>query len=206
MPDPLNSFVGDRSASRFGHADLDVTRLDFEANEAALRDLTNNLSTAELNWQPEDRRAWSILQCAEHLALAHGAYLGAMWPAVRGGKASGLRRKGPIRPSATGALFLKKLEPPVTRKVRAPKVLVPAVDHNKDEVMAKFARTHEQIRDLIRDAADLDLNGIKFRNPLLPLLRVRAGTGLLIMAAHERRHLWQARQVRNALEHHGAIR
>jgi hypothetical protein len=70
----------------------------------------------------------------------------------------------------------------------------------KDNVLLAFARTHDQIRNLVDEVAYLDLNRLKFRNPLLPLLRVRVGTALLIMAAHERRHLWQAQRVREGVQ------
>ncbi len=33
---------------------------------------------------------------------------------------------------------------------------------------------------------------IRFPNPFLPALRFTVGAGFLIIAAHERRHLWQA--------------
>lgn len=180
-------------------ADLSRLRRHFESNEDAVADLTGGLSATQLNWRAEEGR-WSILQCVEHLALSDAAYVGAMKPAVEQARAQGSRRGGPIEPSAAGKLFLRKLEPPVASAVRAPKSIAPGVELERDVVLAGFLRVHEQIRALLCDAAELNFNRIKFRNPLFPLLRVRAGTGLLIMAAHERRHLWQARQVRNLLE------
>jgi hypothetical protein len=169
---------------------------DIAANEASARAVIQGLGQAQLNWQAEPGKTWSILQCIEHLALADGHYTGAMREAL---KRSFPARTGPIRPSALGGVFLKRLEPPVTQAVRAPKVIVPRANKTAAEVMAAFLVAHEQIRAVIRDGAALDLNAIRFRNPLLPILRVRVGTGLLIMAAHERRHLWQANRVRQAL-------
>lgn len=49
-------------------------------------------------------------------------------------------------------------------------------------------------------ARDLDLNRIRFRNPFIGLLRYSVGTALLVIGAHDRRHLWQANQVRAAAE------
>jgi hypothetical protein len=51
---------------------------------------------------------------------------------------------------------------------------------------------------VIREGAGLGLNSIRFRNPFIGFLRFTVGAGLLIIAAHDRRHLWQAGQVRQS--------
>jgi hypothetical protein len=177
--------------------DLKRILADFTSNEGALREVIGGLSDQQLNWQSEPRKSWSVLQCASHLALSNESYTGGIRSVPgRGGRP----RSGPVRPSAPGAFFLKKLEPPVTKRVKAPPKIVPEPVLVKDNVLLAFARTHDQIRNLVDEVADLDLNRLKFRNPLLPLLGVRVGTALLIMAAPERRHLWQAQRVREGVQ------
>jgi hypothetical protein len=39
---------------------------------------------------------------------------------------------------------------------------------------------------------------VRFQNPFVPLLRFTIGTGLLVINAHDRRHLWQAERVEDA--------
>jgi hypothetical protein len=51
---------------------------------------------------------------------------------------------------------------------------------------------------LIRDAAEIDLTRATFQNPFIPIVRMRVATGLAILPAHDRRHLWQAEQVQLA--------
>jgi hypothetical protein len=180
-------------------ADLQAISDSLTANEKAARDVVGGLTGEQLQWRPE--AGWSILQCLEHVTLANRAYSAAIKGSVSRG--SGLREfkpgKSSIRPGPLARLFLKKLEPPVTQKVRAPRSIVPGSGRTSDEVLTAFEQSHREIRELIGAAHRLDLNAIKFRNPLLPLIRVRVGTGLLIMPAHERRHLWQAHQVRMAI-------
>ena len=48
------------------------------------------------------------------------------------------------------------------------------------------------------DAAEIDANRARYRNPFLKVLNFRVSTGLGVIAAHDRRHLWQAEQVRQA--------
>ena len=179
------------------HDDLKRILADFTSNEGALYEVMGGLSEQQLNWRPEPRKSWSILQCASHLALSNESYTGGIRSVLGKG---GPRRTGPVRPSAPGAFFLKKVEPPVTKRLKAPPEIVPEPVLVKDSVLLAFARTHDQIRNLVDEIADLDLNRLKFRNPLMPFLRVRVGTALLIMAAHERRHLWQAQRVREGVQ------
>jgi hypothetical protein len=62
-----------------------------------------------------------------------------------------------------------------------------------------FRGSHNKIRTLTEEAGNPDLNRLRFRNPLFPILRVRVGAGRLIMPAHQRHHLWQAQRVREAM-------
>ncbi|MEX2663206.1 MAG: hypothetical protein WD227_14850 [Vicinamibacterales bacterium] len=43
------------------------------------------------------------------------------------------------------------------------------------------------------------MNRATFQNPFIPVIRMRVSTGLHVVAAHDRRHLWQAEQVVHAL-------
>jgi hypothetical protein len=56
------------------------------------------------------------------------------------------------------------------------------------------------VRSFLRTHADVDLAGVRFPNPFIRGVRFSLATGLHVIAAHERRHLWQARRVREAAE------
>ena len=77
----------------------------------------------------------------------------------------------------------------------APKKIIPAFSGEKEALLAEFRRLHAEAAALLQDAADLDL-GVRFPNPFIPLIRFRVWTGFLVIPAHERRHLWQAEQLR----------
>jgi hypothetical protein len=69
------------------------------------------------------------------------------------------------------------------------------------ETVASFAASQAEVREFLRAHADLDLAGVRFPNPFVPGIRFSLATGLHVITAHERRHLWQARRVRRAIEH-----
>ena len=90
------------------------------------------------------------------------------------------------------------LEPPVRMRVRAPKPsLLPFSTCEKAPTWRAFLEVQEEVAELVRSSSDLDLTRLRFRNPLLaglPLFNL--ATGFLVIVAHERRHLEQARAVR----------
>ena len=50
--------------------------------------------------------------------------------------------------------------------------------------------------EFVHEWGESDLGDLRVRDPLFPM-HLTADTQLLIIAAHNRRHLWQAEQVRN---------
>jgi len=68
----------------------------------------------------------------------------------------------------------------------------------RDGILAAFLRSNQSARELVRTAAEYDVNAIRFRNPFLSLLRFTVGTGLEIISKHESRHLLQAERVRQS--------
>jgi hypothetical protein len=94
-------------------------------------------------------------------------------------------------------MFLWSMEPPARMKLKAPLAgMQPASSHEKGALLTEFSRRQGEVIALVRATGDLDLNGVRFSNPMLNGLRLfNVATGLLVIAAHERRHLWQARRV-----------
>lgn len=64
--------------------------------------------------------------------------------------------------------------------------------------MGDFFELQERWIELAARADGLDLAAVKIRSPIAPVLRFSLGQCFAINAAHERRHVWQARRVREA--------
>src|SRR5215472_16422488 len=167
---------------------------DLEKSDEAARRLAGGLSDAQVNWQPHET-AWSIAQCLDHLGRGNTVYAAALQQVLKESRAAKEPSPGPIRPGWFGQYVIRSFEPPPRRKLRAPKKIVPASRIGSREVLEAFLRSQDDMRAVIRDGAELDLNRIRFRNPFIGFLRFTVGTGLLIITAHNRRHLWQAQQV-----------
>ena len=167
----------------------DLAKSDQEAQR-----IVGGLSDSQANWQPSPN-AWSIAQCLDHLTRANTVYAAALAEGLSQSGPANEPWLGPIRPGWPSRYFIRSLEPPPKNKLRAPKKIVPASQIGSREVLAAFLRSQEDVRAVIKKAAGLDLNRIRFRNPFIGFLRFTVGTGLLVITAHDRRHLWQAERV-----------
>jgi hypothetical protein len=132
------------------------------------------------------------------LALSNELYAKAMIAAVRHARKPEFEWHGPIEMTVFGRWFVEQVEPPSKSKFGAPKSLQPAPRSTVSEVVDAFRNSHAAVRQVIAESQGMNLNAVRFRNPIVPIFRVRLGTGFQIIAAHERRHLWQAANVRLA--------
>jgi hypothetical protein len=169
----------------------ELARLSFEASRIA-----GPLDEAKFNWQPDDGKGWSVGQCLEHLVRSNRIYLDAMEdPARSAAKVEGHCDPQPLEPGRLGRWFVGEMEAP-KRKYTSPKKSQPPSMCMKEATLVAFAGEQQRIIEFVRETACLDCNEIKFKNPFLYGLRTfNLATGLLVLAAHERRHLAQAANV-----------
>jgi hypothetical protein len=170
----------------------ELSRIDDEA-----RALVAPLSDAQAGWQPDGGRRWSVTQNLQHLAKTNVVYVEALRKGRRGGaqpSAAGIDLEG--IPGPFGRLFIGVMEPPPRFRVKTRAIVQPASTGTVRDALAAFLASQEGVRRFVRDVGASDLRS-KFTSPFGPL-RPRIGTGLLVLAAHDRRHLWQARRVLEA--------
>ena len=180
-------------------AELQAVMKELDRTDEEARQLVSGLSHAQLNWQP-DARAWSVAQCLDHLGQINSVYTPALQAAVRHVDRSSVGLYEPIQPGWFGRWFINAMQPPPRRKFKSPAKGRPGTHKSGDEVLSAFIASHNELRRLIHEARELNLNRIRFKNPFVSVLRFTVGTGILIIAAHDRRHLWQARQVCAAMK------
>ncbi len=145
--------------------------------------------------------SWSVAECLDHLATANLVYLSAMRPPAGLAQPTGKLRRRPALPGWAGRRFIGSLEPPPKgwSKLKAPKSIRPRPSPPLAEAFAAFVASLADTREFLRANAHLDLAGLRFPNPFIPGIAFSLATGLHIIPAHARRHLWQAWRVRRAL-------
>jgi uncharacterized damage-inducible protein DinB len=160
------------------------------------------LSASQFNWRPGEGR-WSVAECLVHLNRSVTATLPAFDRAIQEGRAKGRVAKGEGR-SRYGWFsrwMIGSMEPPPKRRMKTfPIFAVPVGGtHAVATVLPEFIAVRDQLAERVRRADGLDLQGNRTVSPVTRLLRMPLGAYLQFVVTHDRRHLWQARQVRNAL-------
>ncbi len=172
--------------------------------DAAMRDaqaIVDGLTEEQGTRRPQ-AGAWSVSECLDHLATANRVYLRAMQEPADRARARGRHRSRPARPGVGGRLFILTLEPPPKwwSKLKAPRKIRPREAPPLSDAFSSFVASQADVHAFLRSHADLDLAGIRFPNPFVRGVTFSLATGLHVITAHERRHLWQARGVRRAIE------
>jgi hypothetical protein len=97
---------------------------------------------------------------------------------------------------------VRTLEPPVKPRFRgkASQSIRPRIAPPLSDAVGQFLASQDEVRAFLRTYADIDLGGVRFPNPFVRGVRFSLATWLHVIAAHERRHLWQAWRVRQAAD------
>ena len=174
--------------------DADAFRVEFERLSMDADRLVAPLSETQFNWQPAPG-AWSVAECLEHLNVTARLYLPRLDEGIADAIRRGLYADGPFAYNWIGRLAVRTMEPPARLRLRAPATFQPAPRRARHEIMAAFRAYQVQYIDRLRQANGLDLTRARVSSPASKWIRLPLGSGFALMAAHERRHLWQARRV-----------
>jgi len=173
---------------------LSDLREQFEAAARDARDLTQGLSSAQLGWQPPAK--WSIAECLDHLNSGHRILprFDKMFAEARQQGHSG---REPYRAGLLAGLYIRAAEPPVKRlRFKSPKAYRPRPNDELADALPRFLDLQEGLARRTRDAEGLDLNGLRLSSPVTRRFRMSVAEWFAFLAVHQRRHLWQARRVR----------
>jgi hypothetical protein len=134
---------------------------------------------------------WSAAECVTHLTLTTDSYL-RLFAQARAKVPAGAALPSSYGRGIGGRLLEWILEPPARGKSKTIAEFVPASDAPKSETIASFTRSQRALLDWITSAEDVPMNQMTITSPFNSRLRYNAYAALRVIAAHQRRHLWQA--------------
>ena len=177
-----------------GNPELEGYRRQFQDIRNQTAELTAGLREDQFNWRPADGE-WSIEECLAHLTMVGHVEVLAIEDAIHDAKERGLKANGPFEYGALDRYIVHLTEPPVRLPMPAPKRFVPLHGQPVTAILPTF--NHVQGQFLIqRDQAEgLDLRRVKVPTPVSRFLKLSLGMMFAQVAAHERRHLAQAKRV-----------
>jgi hypothetical protein len=189
---PLPPRISDRTLNP------EIERLLYQVNviQQDADGLLWGLSEEQLHWTPRPDQ-WSVGQCFDHLNVSNTRFLMNFERAIQQSRQAGLLYDGPYRYGFLSRWFFRQMEPPVKRRFKAPAHFQPGERKTLEQLKSEWDRTHSRLHEILRSASGLDLARAKVVSPAASWVKYSVGIGFWIQTAHDRRHLWQARQVRN---------
>lgn len=172
-------------------------RHQFCAIKQDARELVAGMSEKALAWRPEPGR-WSIAENLMHLNLVGERYVKAIDECIASAREGRLFSSGPFRYAFFSSLLVEGTEPPPCRKLRTTRAVTPPKDAPVTAALPVFLHLQDQLAERLKRAEGLDLARATLISPLMRRVRQSLGLAFAFVAAHERRHLWQAREVRNS--------
>jgi hypothetical protein len=143
---------------------------------------------------------WSAAECLQHLNLTAVAMRALLEPVIARVIAKGARSDSPGRLGFMGWMLVKVLEPPARMKSTTTAPFVPGAIEQPERLGPVLVAENERFIELARRSVGFDLGPERVESPFRAGVFYSPYAALRIIAVHERRHLWQARQALNDTE------
>jgi len=170
----------------------------FEISKEELYSLLEGISEEQFNKRLPSG-GWSIAECADHLIVTGKDYTRQIENGLKKAEKKNLLLKGPYKFSWIGKNFIKNVEPPVKRKFKHPARWTPDSKLSLQKMKDEYIALQDRYIELLNKAKGFDILKVKLPSPATSLLRFSIYEMFHVNAAHQRRHLWQAGNVKKSL-------
>lgn len=158
-------------------------------------------SGAEISSMPPAPGSWSASQCLEHLSISSDAYFPVWQQVIANAGPRRVALHAPYPMDFWGRLLSWILEPPSRIRSKTPIAFEPAADREIGSVLDGFLDRQERIIATLHRCRGRAIDQVKMASPVDPRIRYSIWSSFVIVAAHERRHLWQAEKAVHVLRH-----
>jgi hypothetical protein len=158
-------------------------------------ELVSGLKESQFNWRPNPQ-SWSMAECLLHLNMVGERYAKELEKVLEDPRVRARTGRGPFEHGPFARWMLAGTEPPPKSKSKAPRSFRPAYGQPLNAVMPTFFHLQDRLVRLVEQSDGLHLHKIRVPAPGMGPVRFNLHSTFSWIAAHERRHLWQARQVR----------
>jgi hypothetical protein len=178
--------------------DLKALIFQFEKSKQDLLELLNGLTEEQFNKKTASG-SWSVGECVDHLIVTGKDYTNQIERGLKKAQQKNLMLRSIYKFSWLGRSFIKNIEPPVKRKFKVPARWTPDSKLPLKKTKDDYLSLQERYVDLIYDSKGLDIMKVKLPSPATSLLRFSIYEMFAVNAAHQRRHLWQAGNVKKEI-------
>jgi hypothetical protein len=135
--------------------------------------------------------SWSAAECVDHLSVVAEIYA----RRIRRALDAAPKNPPPGREKMTffGKLLVRFAEPPPKFRLPVPpKFVPPLVIPAREELVARYAASHAEVIRLLEESDAVDRRKITVSSPASRRVQLPVLDAVALIAAHARRHLWQA--------------
>ncbi|WKS95352.1 DinB family protein [Riemerella columbina] len=148
----------------------------------------SQLDEAALRWKPQPT-VWNILECIEHLNRYGDFYLPEMERKIRHSRTTPQLE---FRSGILGKYFVNSILPQLkTNKMKTAKDKNPLNETLDISVFSKFLSQQNQLHYLLELSQIVNLNRVKIRTSISPLIHLKLGDALQFYVYHILRHFQQ---------------
>ena len=170
---------------------LDTLASEFQELITGVDDLVRRTDPAQLNRRPADG-GWSAAECIDHLNVSARLYLEPLQEAIAEARRVGRIGNRPDGRTLFGRLVAWTMEPPPRFTMKTYGALEPGTELAPEALAREFETLHRTLIAELESAAGLDRKRVKVRSLLERRLKLSLDDWFAFIAAHARRHLWQA--------------
>jgi hypothetical protein len=140
--------------------------------------------------------SWSAVECLDHLARTTRSFLPSITKAVAA--APKLTTNRPFRIGTIALLLIRNLEPPYRLRYKVLPQLVPQ-EKNFEAAWSAFEESQSRLAESVLSATGHAIDKVKVHCPVNAHVTYNAYGAFRMLAAHQRRHLWQMERILKAI-------
>jgi hypothetical protein len=168
------------------------------AIEAELTELALSLTEAQFQAPPRTG-GWSAGHCIEHLVLTGNEFVAKWDTALKRARTSGSPANTPVRSPWWQRAVLRATEPPYRLKSKTTQSFCPCSRRSMQKTIRRFLSMHQEFVKRLESSQEVNTETTQVQSPFASWMWYPLGFSFDLALAHERRHLWQAWQVRQQL-------
>ena len=154
-------------------------------------------TTHALTWK-ENAQSWSILECLEHLNRYGDFYFPHIEKEIKKTKTAAVAE---FKAGILGSYFAKSmLSKEKLNKMKTFKDKNPLNSNLDTSVIQTFIHQQMKLVDLLAQARNVNLNKVKIKTSISPLIRLKLGDTFQFIINHNIRHLKQIERIKENLK------
>jgi len=179
-------------------AQLLELREQLKAASAAATELVHGLSREQMRQRPRVK-AWSVAECLVHLNLTSTAYLPILTVAIENAHLDRIHGQGPFRMDYKGRILKWMCERHGRFKLTTSPEFRPVAVEPAKSILKEFLILQDYLAESLQRANGIAIDRLTVVSPFDSRIKYNVFSCFQILAAHQRRHLWQANQSRIAI-------